>query len=188
MTGKSVIISAPSGAGKTTIVHKLIDAIGDLRFSVSATSRSPRHGEVDGTDYHFMTVEEFKQRIEHKEFIEWEEVYQDQFYGTLKAEVNRIWKDGHHVIFDVDVEGGVSLKTYFGEQALSIFIEPPSLEALAQRLNSRGTESEESMNRRLSKAEHELTYSDKYDVVVVNDDLDAAVARTLSIVNEFLGS
>ncbi|MBL0129118.1 MAG: guanylate kinase [Flavobacteriales bacterium] len=184
--GKCVIISAPSGAGKTTIVHHLIAKDLGLAFSVSATSRAKRSHEHDGRDYHFLTAEEFKLRIDADAFVEWEEVYTGQYYGTLKSEVERIWDEGHRPIFDVDVEGGLNLKRAFGANALAIFIAPPSLSVLEQRLHSRGTETPESLLRRLDKAAHELTYAQRFDHVIVNDDLDRACSQAVSLVRAFL--
>lgn len=185
--GKCVIISAPSGAGKTTIVHHLIARDLGLAFSVSATSRERRAHEVDGKDYFFITEAEFKERIANDAFVEWEEVYPGQYYGTLRSEIERIWADGHHPIFDVDVEGGLNLKKFFGEQALALFVAPPSMAALGERLRNRGTETEESLARRLSKAAHELTYADRFDAVVVNDDRDRACADAVERVTSFVG-
>ena len=185
--GKCVIISAPSGAGKTTIVHHLIAKDLGLAFSVSATSRERRTHEVDGKDYFFITEAEFKERIAQDAFVEREEVYPGQYYGTLRSEIERIWADGHHPIFDVDVEGGLNLKKFFGEKALAIFVAPPSMAALGERLRDRGTETEESLTRRLSKAAHELTYADRFDAVVVNDDRERACKEAVERVRSFLG-
>ncbi|MFT5183326.1 MAG: guanylate kinase [Flavobacteriales bacterium] len=187
-SGKTVIFSAPSGAGKTTIVHHLLHRKLGLEFSISATTRERRNIERDGKDYHYMSVDQFKAAIENEEFLEWEEVYTDQFYGTLSREIDRIWADGNHVIFDVDVEGGVSLKRHFGDKALAIFVMPPSIETLRERLNSRDTETKESIARRLGKAEEEMTYADKFDVVLLNDNLHEAINTADSMVREFLES
>ncbi|MBN1340181.1 MAG: guanylate kinase [Bacteroidales bacterium] len=184
--GKCIIISAPSGAGKTTIVKKLLEADLGLEFSVSATSRALRPGEMKGRDYYFMSPSEFKRKIEEEFFLEWEEVYSDHFYGTLKSEVERIWNKGHHVIFDVDVYGGLNLKKYFGKSALAVFIMPPSIDALRERLLKRSTESEENLSRRLSKAEHELAFSHKFDLQIMNDELDRAVELAVRNVRDFL--
>ncbi|HRH36734.1 MAG TPA: guanylate kinase [Flavobacteriales bacterium] len=184
--GKCVIISAPSGAGKTTIVHHLLKAGLGLAFSVSATSRSKRGHEVDGKDYFFITADEFKARISADAFVEWEEVYAGQFYGTLKAEIDRIWSEKHSPVFDVDVEGGLNLKKVFGDRALALFVAPPSLAVLEQRLRSRGTETPESLQRRVDKAEHELVYSDRFDGIVVNDDLERACAEAEERIRNFL--
>lgn len=186
MEGKLLIFSAPSGAGKSTIVQHLMQQNLGLEFSISATSRKPREGESDGREYHFITSDEFRRRIKEDEFIEWEEVYPDQYYGTLFSEVDRIWKRGDHAIFDIDVEGGMSLKKLYGEKACAIFIQPPSLELLEQRLRSRGTDDEESLRKRLDKARHELEYASRFDHIVVNDSLDQALAETEKIVREFL--
>ena len=184
--GKCIIVSAPSGAGKTTIVRHLLEHETTLAFSVSATSRAKRSYEVDGKDYHFISAEEFQRRIDADEFVEWEEVYPGQFYGTLKHELNRIWKDGKHPIFDVDVIGGLDLKEIFGPNALAIFIAPPSIGALEKRLRQRGTETPESLAKRVSKAAHELTYAPRFDTTVINDDRDRACTETYQRVRDFL--
>ncbi|MFM1933102.1 MAG: hypothetical protein RL226_2405 [Bacteroidota bacterium] len=186
VTGKCVIFSAPSGAGKTTIVRHLLGEQLNLAFSVSATSRSPRSNEKQGESYYFMTPHEFRERISKGEFLEWEEVYEGQYYGTLKSEIDRIWSEGKNVIFDVDVIGGKNLKAFFGNRALAIFISAPSVEELERRLRLRGTESEETLKRRVSKAAYEMTYHTYFDAVVVNDDLETAKKETLSLVKEFL--
>lgn len=185
--GKAVIFSAPSGAGKTTIVHYLIDQFPALEFSVSATSRPPRGDEQNGVDYYFFSHEEFQARVQRNEFIEWEQVYEDQCYGTLKVEVERIWKRGQHVIFDVDVKGGLSLKKQFGDRALSIFVQPPSIAALEQRLHYRATEPEEKIRMRLAKAEHEQQYAPQFDYQLLNADLSTAKAEARLVVGKFLG-
>jgi guanylate kinase len=184
--GKCIIFSAPSGAGKTTIVRALIERIPELQFSVSACSRAPRPNEVNGKDYHFLSVEEFKNRINADAFIEWEEVYKDHFYGTLKSEIERIWSLGKIVIFDVDVYGGVNLKKFFDGAALSIFVMPPSKEDLEIRLRHRSTETEERIQTRLAKAEEELLLKEQFDVVLVNDVLEDAIAKAEHLVSEFL--
>lgn len=187
MTGKAIIISAPSGAGKTTIVKHLL-GIDDLKlsFSVSACTRPLREGEVNGRDYHFMAVDRFKSMIEDDAFVEWEEVYKNNYYGTLKSEVDRIWKMDRHVLFDVDVMGGVNLKSKFGTKALAVFIMPPSIEVLEQRLKFRGTESDEKLKNRINKASLELKFAKKFDVIVVNDDLNKAFEETGNLVADFL--
>ncbi len=184
--GKLVIFSAPSGAGKTTIVKRLLAEIPGLEFSVSAASRHKRPGETDGKDYYFIPVDEFKKKIENDEFLEWEEVYENNFYGTLKSEVQRIWALGHHVIFDVDVIGGLNIKHYYGDRALAIFVMPPSVEELEKRLRNRSTESEEDLKRRIEKARYELTFARQFDKIIVNDDLEKAVKEAKELVNEFL--
>ncbi len=186
MKGKSIIVCAPSGSGKTTIVNRLLEAIPELSFSISATSRDPREGEKNGVNYYFLSADEFKSRIQADAFLEWEEVYENQFYGTLKSEIERIWSEGKTVIFDVDVEGGVNLKKIFGNRALSVFIRPPSIADLEKRLRGRGTESEESLNKRLSKSERELSYESEFDQTVVNDVLDEASDKTERLVKAFL--
>jgi guanylate kinase len=184
--GKALIFSAPSGSGKTTIVHHLLKTNNDLGFSISASTRDKRgRKEVDGKDYHFLSPEEFKLKIDANEFIEWEEVYAGNFYGTLKSEIDRIWTEGKNVIFDVDVKGGINLKKYFGEKALSIFVKVPSLEILAERLKERGTESEESFSRRLFKAKFEMSFQDKFDVVLLNEDLSTSLAEAQRLYDHF---
>lgn len=183
---KVIIFSAPSGSGKSTIIGHLLKRIPNLEFSISATSRQPRSGEQNGKDYYFLSHEEFKQRVADDQFVEWVEVYQGTCYGTLKSEIDRIWQKGSTVIFDVDVIGGVSLKKIFGDKALSIFIQPPSIEVLEQRLRDRNTETEESLKKRIERAEMELQYSNQLDVVVVNDNLETAINETETIVNNFL--
>lgn len=184
--GKCIIFSAPSGAGKTTIVHYLLQQELPLEFSISATSRPPRPIERDGKDYHYMSVPQFQSCIKNGDFVEWEEVYTNQFYGTLKSEIKRIWAAGKHVIFDVDVIGGVNLKKAFGEKALSVFVQAPSVEALEKRLRGRATETEESIARRVAKAEKEMAYADQFDFVLINDDLQKAKSEALERVSQFL--
>lgn len=186
MMGRAIIISAPSGAGKTTIVHRLMQQGLNLAFSVSATTRPRRSNEVDGKDYLFLSEADFRERIDQGGFVEWEEVYPGRFYGTLRSEVDTILDAGCHPIFDVDVEGGLNLKGHFGQEALAIFIAPPSLEALEARLRTRGTETEESLRKRVEKAAHELTYAPRFDAVVVNDDLERASSEAHALVRAFL--
>jgi guanylate kinase len=184
--GKAIIFSAPSGAGKTTIVHYLLENLDSLDFSISATSREPRKVEREGKDYYYLSVEEFRKRIESGDFIEWEEVYKDQYYGTLRSEIDRIWSNGKHVVFDVDVVGGLNIKKFFGDAALAIFVKPPSIETLRKRLETRKTESEESIRKRLDKSAREMAYADSFDVVLVNDDLKTACKKARELVLEFI--
>ena len=186
MKEKAIIVSAPSGAGKTTIVRHLLSAIPELEFSVSACSREKREGETDGRDYHFISTDEFRKKIENDEFVEWQEVYPGSYYGTLKSELQRIWEKGCFPIFDVDVIGGLNLKKYFGDKSLAICIKPPSISALKERLQKRGTETEESFRKRLGKAENELTFAEHFDIIIVNDQLEDACAEAARIVNEFI--
>ncbi len=186
MAGKLVIFSAPSGSGKSTIINYLLKQDLHLRFSISATSRSPRGTEKEGVEYYFLTPDEFRSRIAAGDFLEYEEVYPDKFYGTLKSEVERILAEGDNVIFDVDVVGGCNIKKFYGERALSMFIQPPSIEELRHRLNARGTDAPEVIENRIAKAEYELSFAPKFDVVVINDDLKKAEAEALRIIQEFL--
>lgn len=188
MKGKLIVFSAPSGAGKTSIVHALLKQHPFLEFSISATSRSPRPGEVHGVDYFFIPGDEFASRIKSGSFLEWEEVYAGTFYGTLWTEVERIWQKGHHVVFDVDVAGGIQIKKKFSADALSIFIMPPSLQILEERLRNRNTESEESLNKRIGKAKYEMEFASEFDHVVVNDILADAVAKASKLIVDFVGS
>jgi guanylate kinase len=186
MAGKALIFSAPSGSGKTTLVRHLINNNSDLGFSISASTRDKRgRTEQDGKDYHFLTPEQFKQKIDSGDFIEWEEVYAGNFYGTLKTEIEKIWQAGKNVIFDVDVKGGINLKKYFGDRALAIFVKVPSIEVLESRLKERGTESDESLSRRLFKAKFEMTFQDKFDVVLVNEDLNKSLAEAQKLYDQF---
>lgn len=184
--GKLIIFSAPSGAGKSTIVNYLLSQNLNLRFSISATSRQPRGEEKHGVEYYFLLPEEFRHKIGNDEFLEYEEVYKDKFYGTLKSEVQRILDSGANVIFDVDVVGGCNIKNYYGEQALSVFVEPPSVDELRSRLECRGTDSPEVIAARVEKAEYEMTFAPRFDVVIVNDDLEKAKTDTLKLVKDFL--
>lgn len=184
--GKCIIFSAPSGAGKTTIVHHLLKQDLNLSFSVSACSREKRQGEVEGKDYHFLAVAEFKDKIANNDFVEWEEVYKDHFYGTLKTEVQRVWDEGKHVIFDVDVIGGLNLKRQFGDSALSIFVMPPSIDVLEKRLRSRKTESDARINQRLAKAAKELMTANEFDVIIQNNNLEDALRDSETVVRQFL--
>ena len=186
MNGKLIIFSAPSGTGKTTIVKQLLQIGLPISFSISATSRAMRQGEIDGEDYYFFSPQEFKHKIDRQEFLEWEEVYSNQYYGTLRSELDRIWNQNKHVIFDVDVIGGLNIKKQFQDKALSVFIMPPSLEELKHRLQYRGTETEESLQKRLQKAEHELSFAPKFDKVVLNDNLERAVEETYNLVKNFI--
>jgi guanylate kinase len=186
MEGKAIIFSAPSGSGKTTIVKHLLATNPDLGFSISASTRDKRgRTEAHGHDYYFLTPEEFKKKIDSNDFIEWEEVYEGNFYGTLKSEIDRIWKQGKNVIFDVDVKGGLNLKKYFGDKALAIFVKVPSLDILKERLNDRGTESPESLSRRLFKANFEMSFQDQFDVVLVNENLDKSLAEAQKLYAQF---
>jgi guanylate kinase len=181
-----VILCAPSGAGKTTILKHLLHDVPTLAFSVSATTRAPRAGEVDGVDYHFLTLPEFKRRAINDEFMEWEEVYPDKFYGTLHSEMERLWSQGKQVLFEVDIYGGLSLKDKFGSSALLIFIMPPSEEELQRRLEARGTESAEIIAERMKKAREEMALVGKCDVMVINEDLETAIAGVRSSVERFI--
>jgi len=188
--GKMLIVSAPSGSGKSTIVNWLMQEHPELRlyFSVSCTSRAPRGTEQDGVEYFFITPEAFREKIENDEFLEYEEVYQDRFYGTLKAQVERQREAGQNVVFDVDVKGGVNIKKHYGDEALSLFIQPPSVEELRRRLEGRGTDTPEAIEQRLAKAEYELTFAPQFDRVIVNDDLETAKQEALEVVSTFLKS
>lgn len=186
--GGLLIFSAPSGSGKSTIVNWLMKEHPELKlyFSISCTSRSPRGTEQNGVEYFFLTPEEFRQRIDNDEFLEYEEVYENRFYGTLKAQVERQLEAGQNVVFDVDVKGGINIKKFYGERALSLFIQPPSVEELRRRLEGRGTDTPEAIENRLAKAEYELTFAPQFDHIVVNDDLEQAKKDTLALVSAFL--
>ena len=187
MQGKIIVFSAPSGAGKTTIVHRLMDRLPELSFSISACTRDRRgRAEVNGKDYHFISVQDFQDKIRHNEFVEWEEVYEGAFYGTLKSEIERIWATGKHAILDVDVKGGLSIKEFYKDRALAIFVRPPSIEVLEQRLNARATDSKSSISSRVYKANFELAFEDRFDVTVVNDVLDEACEHAERLVRDFI--
>ena len=184
--GKLIIFSAPSGSGKTTIVRRLMEIVDGLEFSVSATSRAPRGVEQNGRDYYFLSGEEFDSKIAEDAFVEWEEVYAGTKYGTLRSELERIWSKGHTILFDVDVKGGVRLKEIFGDAALSIFVMPPSIEELRRRLVGRATDSPEKIEQRIGKAGEELGYAERFDLIVVNDDLEVAVEKVREAVEGFI--
>ena len=186
MNGKLIIFSAPSGSGKSTIINYLLKQGLNLQFSSSATSRPPRGTEQDGVEYFFLSPEEFKKRIANDEFVEYEEVYPDRFYGTLKSQVEKQLAEGQNIIFDVDVVGGCNIKRFYGDRALSVFIQPPSIEELRKRLEGRGTDSPETINNRIAKAEFELSYAPKFDLIVVNDELEKAEAQALEAIRKFL--
>jgi len=186
MTGKAIIVSAPSGAGKTSIVRYLLDALPFLAFSVSACSRPKRETETDGQDYYFLSADEFRSKIDASAFVEWEEVYPGSFYGTLKSEPERIWKENRVPIFDVDVKGGLSLKSYFGPSALAVYIKPPSIEALENRLRNRGTENEESLKTRLGRAQFEQGFAGRFDICVTNETLETACKDAEKAIAGFL--
>jgi guanylate kinase len=184
--GKLLIFSAPSGSGKTTIVRRLLEQFSNLEFSISATSRSPRGVEKNGVDYYFLSAEEFAEAVAANKFVEWEEVYKGTCYGTLRSEMERIWSKGNVILFDVDVMGGIRLKEIFGEDAMSIFVMPPSIEELRRRLEGRGTDAPEVIEKRIAKASFELTKAPEFDKQVVNDDLEVAVAEVAEIVKNFI--
>lgn len=186
MSGKLVIFSAPSGSGKSTIINFLLTQGLNLHFSISATSRVPRGNEKQGVEYYFLSPEEFKTKIAAGEFLEYEEVYADKYYGTLKSEVERILDNGNNVVFDVDVVGGCNIKQYYGERALSLFIQPPGIEILRNRLEGRGTDTPEVIESRLAKAEFEMTFAKKFDKVIINDNIETAKAETLEVIRTFL--
>lgn len=186
-SGKVLIFSAPSGSGKSTIVNHILGLHPEIEFSISAASRAPRGNEQNGKEYWFMSTEDFRKKIDEDAFVEYEEVYPGSYYGTLKSEVDRIWSKGHVIIFDVDVKGGVNLKKYFGDAALSVFIQAPSIEALHERLVGRGTDTPEAIERRVAKAAEEMLYADKFDHILVNDDLAKAYSEAETLVDNFLG-
>lgn len=184
--GKAIIFCAPSGSGKTTIVKHLLSQYDNLGFSISACTRDRRgRNEVHGKDYYFLSIDDFKSRIDKDEFVEWEEVYPGGYYGTLKSEIERMWDEGKNVIFDVDVKGGLKLKEYFGDKALAIFVKVPSEEELEKRLRQRGTETEESLSKRLYKVKFEMTFQDKFDVVLLNDDLENSLKKAEQLYTSF---
>jgi len=186
MIGKAIIFSAPSGAGKTTIVKHLLELEMGIEFSISACSRPPREEEVDGRDYYFMSVADFRKHIEQDDFLEWEEVYRDHYYGTLKRELDRIWNKQRHVVFDVDVVGGLNLKEYFGQNALTVFVQPPSMQELEKRLRDRSTDTDDKIRERMVKAASEMEYSARFDVILVNDHLTDTLVSGRKIVLDFL--
>ncbi len=185
--GKLIIFSAPSGSGKSTIINYLMTQGLNMHFSISATSRAPRGTEQNGVEYFFLTPEEFRTKIENDEFLEYEEVYANRFYGTLKAQVEKQLEEGQNVVFDVDVKGGVNIKKFYGERALSVFIQPPSVDELRRRLEGRATDTPEVINDRIARAEYELSFAPQFDTIVVNDDLETAKAEALQKIKDFLG-
>lgn len=186
MSGKLIIFSAPSGAGKSTLVHHLLGCGFNMKFSVSATSRAPRGTEKEGVDYYYLTPDEFRQKIDNQEFLEYEEVYPNCFYGTLRSEVDRITTKGKNLVFDVDVVGGLNIKKQYADRALALFIAPPSIEILHERLINRGTDSPEMIEKRVGKAEFEMTFASQFDIVVVNDDLETAKSEAERSIRDFL--
>ena len=189
MDGKLIIFSAPSGSGKTTIVKHLLAENSNLGFSISACTRDRRgRSEENGKDYHFLTPEEFKQKIDNNEFVEWEEVYTGAFYGTMKSEIQRVWDTGRHVLFDVDVQGGLKLKQYYGDKALAVFVKVPDEETLRQRLIGRGSETEESLSRRLFKVHFEMSFQSRFDVILMNDDLETSLKKAQKLVDDFVSN
>lgn len=186
MEKKVIIFSAPSGSGKTTLVKELLTTGLNLEFSISACSRNPRQGEKNGVDYYFLSKEDFRKHVGQGDFLEWEEVYEGNFYGTFKTEIERIWKNGNHVIFDVDVKGGLNVKKYFGDKALSIFIKTPTVEELERRLRGRSTDPDEEIKKRIDKAKEELQYASEFDKIIVNDDLAKANKEVYQVVTSFL--
>ncbi len=185
---KLIIFTAPSGAGKTTIVRHLLNTRKDVSFSISACTRPPRHGEANGMDYYFLTAEEFERKVAQKEFVEYEEVYENQYYGTLRSEIERLWSEGKHVLFDIDVKGARSIKEAYGTRALSVFVKPPSFEILKQRLINRKTEDENSLRKRINRVREEMTYERVFDVTLINSDLDTALIDAERLVAQFLSS
>lgn len=187
MKGKAIIFCAPSGSGKTTIVKHLLDKYSNLGFSISACTRDKRgRNEENGKDYYFLTIHDFKERIDNEEFVEWQEVYPGAYYGTLKTEIERLWSEGKNVIFDVDVKGGVNLKNYFGDAALAIYVKVPSMEELERRLRGRGTDSEDSISRRLYKMKFEMEFQNRFDVILLNDDIDTSWQKAEELYESFV--
>ena len=186
MEGKVIIFSAPSGAGKTTIAKEILNSFPNINFSISATSREMRKDEKNGVDYYFLTVDNFKKKITNDEFLEWQEVYAGSLYGTLKSEVQRIWNEGKHVMFDVDTLGGINIKNIYQKKALSIFIQPPSVKELEERLRKRSTETEESLRKRMERAEFELSFANQFDKIITNHNLQKAIEETKKIISEFI--
>jgi guanylate kinase len=187
MKGKAIIFCAPSGSGKTTIVKHLLDKYANLGFSISACTRDKRgRNEENGKDYYFLSIHDFKERIDNEEFIEWEEVYPGAYYGTLKSEIERLWSEGKNVIFDVDVKGGVNLKKYFGDSALAIYVKVPSMEELEKRLRNRGTDSEDSISRRLYKMKFEMEFQNRFDVILLNDDIETSWQKAEDLYESFV--
>lgn len=187
-TGKLIVFSAPSGSGKTTLVHHLLSQQLPLGFSISATSRAPRGKEQNGIDYHFLTPDQFQAKIKADAFLEYEEVYANLFYGTLQAEVDRLWKEGKHILFDIDVKGGLTIKHKYPQNTLAVFVQPPSVAVLENRLRSRATDSEETIQKRLAKAALEMEFAPKFDHILINDDLETAKKEALQIVVDFIES
>jgi len=186
MNKKVIIVSAPSGAGKTTIVKHLLNKFNQLEFSISACTRQKRENETNGIDYYFISIEEFREKTKYDQFVEWEEVYENCFYGTLRSELDRIWNKNHIVIFDVDVKGGINLKRIFGDKAISIFVSPPNLETLKQRLIQRSTDDKKSIEKRIEKAEFEMQFANKFDKILVNNELTQTLLNADEIVNEWI--
>lgn len=186
-SGKLIVFSAPSGSGKTTIVKYLLSETDlPLDFSISAASRAPREGEVDGKDYYFLSADDFRTKVDEDAFLEWEEVYKDNFYGTLKSEITRIWNEGKHVVFDIDVVGGLNIKKQFPEETLAVFVKPPSIEEMEKRLRGRATETEEKIKMRVAKAEQEMDFAKKFDTVLINDDLSVAKEEAYQLISDFI--
>jgi len=187
-SGKSIFFSAPSGSGKTTVVKHLLKVNYKLGFSISATTRPKRENETDARDYYFLSVGEFEKKITEGAFVEWEQVYEGVYYGTLKSEVERLWSQGKHVLFDVDVLGGLSLKKYFGKKGLAVFVKVPGIDILEKRLKDRGTESEEDLTTRMERVKYELTFEDKFDITLINDDLEKTLKKAELVVDNFINS